>query len=223
MWPRFLTKALLKRLRQNLENCKCSSQEKQHQGHFTLWPKVEKPSISTNQIGGNQEFDLLTLHTRGQTPKVIALQNAYMAIFCLRRWQTLEGSLGHAWMETQTKVESRSIFSIKNKIKTIDKILAIRLEGLFLEEQMVWVWTLGLAFGNFTLCSAEGFTLCPVEDSNSCILLATIFSPVLWILNKCSAIQSHAVIGETFGQNNRLRSSCLQVQPVTCRHPTIFL
>jgi hypothetical protein len=30
------------------------------------------------------------------------------------------------------------------------------------------------------------------------------------------------VVGETFG-HNRLRSECLQVQPVTCSHPPVFL
>jgi hypothetical protein len=49
-------------------------------GRFTLWPKVERLSISTNKIARNQEFSLSTLHTRGQSPKAIALQNAYMAI-----------------------------------------------------------------------------------------------------------------------------------------------
>ena len=32
-----------------------------------------------------------------------------------------------------------------------------------------------------------------------------------------------AVIREIFGHNNRLRSLCLQVQPVTCSHPPVFL
>jgi hypothetical protein len=86
------------------------------------------------------------------------------------------------------------------KIKT-NKIVAIRLEGLFragnkmgcsllsldFEGFTLWpsksqdrgrswprVWTLGLAF--------RGFTLCPAEGLNSYILLA-IFSPFLWIVN----------------------------------------
>jgi hypothetical protein len=49
-------------------------------GHFTLWPKVERLSISTNQIAGNEEFGLSTLHSRGQSPEVAALRNTYMAI-----------------------------------------------------------------------------------------------------------------------------------------------
>jgi hypothetical protein len=42
-------------------------------GHFTLWLKVERPSITTIQIARNQEFDLSTLHTRVQSPKAVAI------------------------------------------------------------------------------------------------------------------------------------------------------
>jgi hypothetical protein len=45
-----------------------------------LWPKVERPSFYTNQIARSQEFGLSTLHTRLQSPKAVALQNAYMAV-----------------------------------------------------------------------------------------------------------------------------------------------
>jgi hypothetical protein len=38
---------------------------KEIKGPFTLWPKVERPLISTNHIARNQEFGLSTLHTRG--------------------------------------------------------------------------------------------------------------------------------------------------------------
>jgi hypothetical protein len=37
--------------------------------------------ISTNPSASNQQFGLSTLHTRGQSPKATALQNAYMAVF----------------------------------------------------------------------------------------------------------------------------------------------
>jgi hypothetical protein len=61
-------------------------------------------------------------------------------------------------------VERPSNFFIKKvKIKInpkTDKILAIRLEGLFWVENKVgcsfFLWTLGLAFNDFTLCPAEG-------------------------------------------------------------------
>jgi hypothetical protein len=49
-------------------------------GRFTLWPKVERPSISRNEIARNQESSLSTLHTRVMIPKAVALQNAYKAI-----------------------------------------------------------------------------------------------------------------------------------------------
>jgi hypothetical protein len=49
-------------------------------GRFTLWPKVKRPSNSTNQIARNQDLGLSTLHTRGQSPKAVSLQNAYMEI-----------------------------------------------------------------------------------------------------------------------------------------------
>jgi hypothetical protein len=54
--------------------------EKAFKGRFTLWLKVKRLSIPTNYIARNQEFSLLTLHIRGQSPKVVALQTAYMAI-----------------------------------------------------------------------------------------------------------------------------------------------
>jgi hypothetical protein len=43
---------------------------------FTLWPKVKRPSISTSHIARNQEFGLSTLHTRGQSPKAVGIENA---------------------------------------------------------------------------------------------------------------------------------------------------
>jgi hypothetical protein len=52
-----------------------------YKGHFTIWPKVKRPWISTNHIARNQEFSLLTLHIRGRSLKIVAFQNAYMAIF----------------------------------------------------------------------------------------------------------------------------------------------
>jgi hypothetical protein len=84
-------------------------------GRFTLWPKAERLSIPTNQIARNQEFSLSTLHTRGQSPKVVALQNAYMGNTFLPRRRTLEGSLGWIGMETQNMIEKPSIFFIKKK------------------------------------------------------------------------------------------------------------
>jgi hypothetical protein len=61
-----------------------------------------------------------------------------------RRRRTLEGRLGRTGMETQTMLGGRPIFFIKTSIT--DKILAVRLEGLFWARS-VWDVPLGLAFG----------------------------------------------------------------------------
>ena len=82
-------------------------------GRFTLWPKVERPSISTNQISRNQEFGLSTLHTRGRSPKSVAL--------FLPTWQHFfdqsDGLSKGVWVvqEWKPKVWSRGrrIFSLK--------------------------------------------------------------------------------------------------------------
>ena len=74
-------------------------------------------SIFTNHIVRNQEFSLLTLHTRGQSPKVVALQNVHMAVFFLPRRRTLKGSLGRAGMKTETMVERPFILFFHKKKK----------------------------------------------------------------------------------------------------------
>ena len=72
-------------------------------------------------------------------------------------------------------------FFIKNK--KIDKILALGLEWLFVEGQIVRVWTLGLVFrgSNGLGLDFGGVTLCPPKGSNSYNLLV-IFNPFLWTL-----------------------------------------
>jgi hypothetical protein len=64
-------------------------------------------------------------------------------------------------------------------LKKKSDILVDRLEGLFWAKNKAgysfFLWTLGLAFG--------GFTLCPAKGSNSYIRL-TICSPYFWTLNK---------------------------------------
>jgi hypothetical protein len=164
--------------------------------HFTLWPKVERPSISTNQIARNQEFGLSTLRSMAKVQRPLQ----FKTIPFWRRRRTLEGSLGRTGMETQTMVKRLSVFLIRKSI--IDKILAARSEGLFWARNkngmLLWVWTLsllqeashygrrtreavwqsswpkvrtlGLAFG--------GFTLCPAEGSTSNILLASYVQPI---------------------------------------------
>ena len=46
----------------------------------TLWLKVERPLIFTDLIARNQKVGLSTFHTRGQSPKAVALRNAYMVV-----------------------------------------------------------------------------------------------------------------------------------------------
>jgi hypothetical protein len=103
-------------------------------------------------------------------------------------------------MKTQTMVERMSVFVHGKSI--IDEILAVKLEGSFgqgikwdaplgsdfggftlwpsksRDYEVSWpkVWTLGLAFGDFTLCSTK--------DSNSYIYWLIILNPFLWTLNK---------------------------------------
>jgi hypothetical protein len=78
-------------------------------GRFTLWPKVERPSISINHIARNQEFSLSTLHTMAKVQRRSQLK----IITFWRRQQTLEGSLGRMGMETQTMVKRPSVFFLK--------------------------------------------------------------------------------------------------------------
>ena len=40
----------------------------------------QRPLICTNQMTRKHVFGLLTLHTRGQNPEAVVLQNAYMTI-----------------------------------------------------------------------------------------------------------------------------------------------
>jgi hypothetical protein len=76
----------------------------------------------------NQVFGLSTLHTRGQSPKVVPLQHAYMAVF----FDQGEGLSKEVWVAQEWKpklwLRGHRIFFHKNY-----KILAIRLEGLFWE------------------------------------------------------------------------------------------
>jgi hypothetical protein len=49
----------------------------------------------------------------------------------------------------------------------------------------LWVWTLGLTFG--------GFTLCPAKDTTYYILLAIYFQPISLDSQQSSATQSHGL------------------------------
>jgi hypothetical protein len=79
-------------------------------GYFTLWPKVERPSISTNQIARNQEFGLSTLPTKAKVQR----PSQFKTLTVWQRRRTLEGSLSRTGMETQTMVKRPSVsFHIK--------------------------------------------------------------------------------------------------------------
>jgi hypothetical protein len=101
--------------------------------------------------------------------------------------------------------EAVNFFS-NEKINKLTRSWPVGLEGLFWIRNKVWysffLWTLGLAFGGFTLWPFKSrghgsswpklwtlgfafgnFTMCLTKDSNSYVLL-TISSPFLWTLNK---------------------------------------
>jgi hypothetical protein len=141
-----------------------------------------------------------------KSPKAATLQNAYMAILFYQGDKVSK----EVWFrqDWKPKLWSRGnqFLSLNKKIKA-DKILAVRLEGLLWAGNKVgcsfFFWTLGLAFGGFTIWPSKsrgsrsswpkvwtlGFrfwrlhTLCPAVGSNSYII-RVIFSPFIWTLNK---------------------------------------
>jgi hypothetical protein len=124
---------------------------KKPKGCFPLWPEVERPSFSTNQIARNQDYGLSTLHIRGQSPKAVAFQNARMAIF----FDQGDGLLKEAWVGQEWKPKlwlrgRQFLFIIK--LKTERSWLLIG--GLFWTWNKVgcsfFIWTLSLTFGGFT-------------------------------------------------------------------------
>jgi hypothetical protein len=167
------------------------------QGRFTQWPKVERPSISTNHIARNQEFGLSTLHTMVKVQR----PSQFQMITFWRRRRTLEGSLGRKGMETQSMVERPSVFSLK--IWSLTRSWPLDWRGYF-EQGIKWDAPLGLDFGlglwrlhtmavqverlwEFMAKGLDlafgGFTLCPPEGSSYYILLV-IFNSFLWTLIK---------------------------------------
>jgi hypothetical protein len=117
------------------------------------------------------------------SPRVQRPSQLKMITFWRRR-RTLEGSLGRTGMGTQTMVERPLVFFIKESI--IDKIFAIRLEGLFWARNKVgcsfkfelWAWPL----------EASHYT--PVKGSTYYTLLA-IFQPIYLDSQQSLATQSH--------------------------------
>jgi hypothetical protein len=86
-------------------------------GCFPLWPKVKRLPISTIDIARNQEFDFSILHTRGQSPKAIALQNAYIAILFYQG----DGLSKEVWVAQEWKpklwLRGRRFVFIEKKVK----------------------------------------------------------------------------------------------------------
>jgi hypothetical protein len=142
-------------------------------GHFTLCLKVERPSISTNHIARNQEFDLLTLHTKAKVQRPPQFK---MLTFDVG--DRLSKEVWVRGMETQNYGrEAIGFFHIKKSI--IGKILAIRLEGLFWARNKV-----GCTFG-------FGLWAWPLEASHCAwpkAPLTTFYwlfsTPFLWTLNR---------------------------------------
>ena len=67
-----------------------------------LWPKVERPSVSTTQIATNQDFGLSTLRTRGQSQKAVAIWNVYMAVHGMTK---VTDSRKEVWVRWEWKPE----------------------------------------------------------------------------------------------------------------------
>ena len=99
---------------------------------------------STNQIARNEEFSLSTLHTRGQSPKAITLQNAYMAIL----FDQGDGLSKEVWVgqEWKSKLWSRGHQFCPLKIPSLTRSWPLDWRGYF-EQWIEWDARLGLDFG----------------------------------------------------------------------------
>jgi hypothetical protein len=64
----------------------------------------------------------------------------------------------------------------------------------------LWVWTLGLAFGGFTLCLAKGSTY---------YILLAIFNSFLWTLNKVCPLRAGSHYGRPSREAMRLSGQTL--------------
>jgi len=105
-------------------------------GPLTLWSNVEKSTISTNQIAKNQEFNLSTLHTKGQSPKVIVLHSINFWDEFWPKRQTFEGSLGWIGIETKLCPRGHWFFSLKS-----EKCILLTISSSFLWT-LIKVWPL---------------------------------------------------------------------------------
>ena len=150
----------------------------QSQGCFTLWSKVKRLSISTTQIAKNQEFNILTLHIRGQSPRLLLFKMPTWQYFLTKATdsQMKFGSDGNG--NPNYGREAVNFFPCFFN-KNTDKILAIRLEGLFQEGNevgcsffMVWAWPL------------EASHLPWLKAPFPVFYWLVILNPLFWTLNK---------------------------------------
>ena len=97
-------------------------------GCLTLWLKVKRLLISTKHIARNQEFGLLTLHTRAQSPR-LSLSEMPIWQYCLTKAMNSQRKFGpdkngkagqSRWLGRRPKLWSRGhrFFFIK-KIKKL--------------------------------------------------------------------------------------------------------
>jgi hypothetical protein len=152
-------------------------------GRFTLWPKVERPLIFTSHIARNQEFGLSTLHTMAKVQRPSQL-----------KWLLFEEGDGlskEVWVRRKWKPKlwSRGCQFLLIKKSIIDKILAVRSKRLFWTRNKV-----GYSFGFGLWALAFGdFTLCPAEGSTYYIWLAMYFQPITLDSQQSLATQSHGL------------------------------
>ena len=137
---------------------------RESKGHFALWPKVKRHSIFTNEIAKNQEFNLSIFHSEVKKSKRLLLSKMstwqYFLTKATNSWTKFgserNGNPNYGWHA----INSFFIWENRNMTRYWPYV---RLEGWFwartrvvCSQQMVWVWTLGLTFGGFTLCPAKG-------------------------------------------------------------------
>jgi hypothetical protein len=144
------------------------------QGRFTLWLKVERPSISTKSLA-SRPFTLW--------PKSKGCRNLNEYFFGEGDILSKEVRVGQEW-KPKLWSRGRRLFFIK-KNQSLTRSWPFDWRGYF-EQGIKWDAPLGLAFG--------GFTLCPAEGSTYYILLAMYFQPISLDSQQILATQSHGLL-----------------------------
>ena len=111
------------------------------EGHFTLWPKVERPSISTNQIARHQEFGLSTLRTKVKVQK----PSQFKMLTFWRRGDNLskEVWVGREW-KPKLWLRGCRFFSLNKQ--SLTRSWPLHSRGYF-EQGIKWHASLSLDFG----------------------------------------------------------------------------